>query len=79
MLPALAGAIALWRRSRHALPLYVLSLVGVVIQFGFVFAGTGLLAHKGAAATVPFRPVASPLWRSTLSPTRALTGLAPGA
>ena len=53
-LPALAGAIALWRRSRHALPLYVLSLVGVVIQFGVVFAGTGLLAHTGAAATVPF-------------------------
>jgi hypothetical protein len=53
-LPALAGAIALWRRSRHAVLLYVLSLVGVVIQFGFVFAGTDLLAHKGAAATVPF-------------------------
>jgi hypothetical protein len=34
--------------------LYVLSLVGVVIQFGYVFAGTDLLAHKGAAATVPF-------------------------
>jgi hypothetical protein len=34
--------------------LYVLSLMGVVVQFGYVFAGTDLLAHKGAAATVPF-------------------------
>lgn len=53
-LGALAGAIALLRRSRLALPLYALSLLGVVIQFGHVFAATDLLAHNGAAATVPF-------------------------
>lgn len=53
-LAALAGAVALLMRSRFSVPLYVLSLVGVVIQFGYVFAGTDLLAHKGAAATVPF-------------------------
>jgi len=53
-LAALAGAIALLTRSRHAVLLYVLSLVGVVIQFGYVFVGTDLLAHKGAVATVPF-------------------------
>ena len=53
-LTALAGAIALLMRSRQAMMLYVLSLVGVVIQFGYVFVGTDLLAHKGAAATVPF-------------------------
>ncbi len=53
-LAALAGAIALLMRSRHAVALYVLSLVGVLIQFGYVFVGTDLLAHKGAAATVPF-------------------------
>lgn len=53
-LAALAGAVALLMRSRQALKLYVLSLVGVVIQFGYVFVGTDLLAHKGAAATVPF-------------------------
>lgn len=40
-------------RSRFAVLLYVLSLVSVVVQFGYVFAGTDLLAHKGAAATVP--------------------------
>lgn len=53
-LAALAGAIALFVRSRHAVMLYVLSLIGVVVQFGYVFVGTDLLAHKGAAATVPF-------------------------
>lgn len=53
-LAALAGAIALWSRSRHAQTLYLASLVGVVIQFGYVFAATDLLAHKGAAATLPF-------------------------
>ena len=63
-LTALAGAIALLMRSRQAMMLYVLSLVGVVIQFGWAlahsiqfgcaFVGTDLLAHKGAAATVPF-------------------------
>lgn len=53
-LAALAGAVALWARSRHAVMLYVVSLVGVVVQFGYVFLGTGLLAHKGWVATVPF-------------------------
>lgn len=53
-LAALAGALALLMRSRWAVALYVLSLLGVVIQFGYVFVGTDLLAHKGAAATVPF-------------------------
>lgn len=53
-LAALAGAIALLMRSRRAVMLYSLSLVGVVIQFGYVFVATDLLAHKGAAATVPF-------------------------
>lgn len=53
-LAALAGALALWMRSRLASMLYVVSLIAVVIQFGYVFAATDLLAHKGAAATVPF-------------------------
>lgn len=53
-LTALAGAVALWMRSRRAVALYIVSLVAVVIQFGYVFVGTDMLAHKGAAATVPF-------------------------
>lgn len=53
-LAGLAGAIALLMRSSHAVLLYVVSLVGVAIQFGYVFWSTDLVAHKGAAATVPF-------------------------
>lgn len=33
---------------------YALSLADVVIHFGYGFFGTDLLAHKGAAAAVPF-------------------------
>lgn len=51
---SLAGAIALLRGARLAVALYVVSLVAVVVQFGYVFGATDLLAHKGAAATVPF-------------------------
>ena len=50
----LLGAIALLFRSKLALPLFVISLVAVIVQFGYVFFGTDILAHKGAAATVPF-------------------------
>ncbi|WP_054022509.1 hypothetical protein [Piscinibacter sakaiensis] len=53
-LAALAGAAALLARSRLAFPLYLVSLLAVLLQFGYVFLGTDLLAHKGAAATVPF-------------------------
>lgn len=53
-LAGLAGAIALLMRSRHAVVLYVVSLVAVVVQFGYVFLATDLVAHKGAAATMPF-------------------------
>ncbi len=52
--PALFGSIALLLRSRFALPLYLVSLAGVVVQFGWVFGATDLIAVKGAAATVPF-------------------------
>lgn len=50
----LLGSIALLARSKATGPLYILSLIAVVIQFGYVFFATDLLAHKGAAMTVPF-------------------------
>jgi hypothetical protein len=53
-LVGLAGAVALLMRSRDAVMAYVVSLIAVLIQFGYVFLGTDLVAHKGAAATVPF-------------------------
>ena len=50
----LLGSIALLFRSKLALPLFVISLIAVIVQFGYVFLGTDMLAHKSAAATVPF-------------------------
>ena len=50
----LLGSIALLLRSKLAQPLYLVSLIAVIVQFGYIFAATDLLAHKGAAATVPF-------------------------
>ncbi|MBO9622626.1 MAG: hypothetical protein J7500_07930 [Sphingomonas sp.] len=54
VLSGLLGSLALLMRSKLARPLFVVSLVAVVVQFGYVFLGTDLLDHKGAAATVPF-------------------------
>jgi hypothetical protein len=48
------GALALLARSRFARPLFIASIIGVVIQFGYAFLATDLIAHKGAAATIPF-------------------------
>jgi hypothetical protein len=50
----LLGSAALLTRSKLAVPLYILSLIAVVVQFGYVLGLTGLVAHKGAAMTVPF-------------------------
>ncbi len=53
-LPALGGAIALLLRSRIARPLYILSLIGVILQFGYVFGGTDMIAAKGVATAISF-------------------------
>ena len=50
----LAGAIALLVRSAVARPAYIVSLVAVVIQFGWMFAMTDIIAAKGAGIVVPF-------------------------
>lgn len=50
----LLGSVALVARSRWTRPLYIVSLVAVIVQFGYVFGATDLVAHKGATATVPF-------------------------
>lgn len=53
----LIGAIALLVRSRFAQPLFVVSLVAAIVQFGWILAATDLIAVKGAAATMPFPAV----------------------
>lgn len=50
----LLGSVALAMRSRWAAAMYLVSLIAVLVQFGYVFFATDILAHKGAAATVPF-------------------------
>jgi len=50
----LIGAILLLARKALAAPLFLLSLIAVIVQFGYTFLDTNLIAQKGAAATVPF-------------------------
>ncbi|AEG48026.1 putative arabinose efflux permease [Sphingobium chlorophenolicum L-1] len=46
------GAILLLLRKAAAAPLFLLSIVAVIIQFGYSFLRTDLLAVKGAAAAI---------------------------
>ena len=48
----LLGGIALLMRKQVAKPLFVVSLIAVVVQFGYIFATTDLLAVKGASAAL---------------------------
>ena len=50
----LIGAIALLAKSRWAHPVFVVSLVAVVVLFGWVFVATDMIAVKGAAKATGF-------------------------
>jgi hypothetical protein len=50
----LLGALALLLKERRARILFWISLIAVIVQFGYVFAMTDMIAHQGAAKTVPF-------------------------
>lgn len=50
----LLGALALLTRSVLARPLFLNSLVAVIVQFGWLFVATDLIAVRGAANVVPF-------------------------
>lgn len=43
----LGGAIALFRRSALARPLFALSFTALIVQFGYVLVGTDLVAQRG--------------------------------
>lgn len=49
-----AGAVALTMRSALTRALFVVSLIAVVIQFGYLFAITDIATTKGAVATLAF-------------------------
>ena len=51
------GAVALLMRSASARALSIVSLIAVLIQFGYLFAATDIVAVKGAAMVLPF-PIA---------------------
>lgn len=45
------GSIALLMRSKWAVPLYWVSLAAVILQFGYIFLATDIIAVKGAWTT----------------------------
>lgn len=50
----LIGSIVLALRRRFARPLYIVSLVAVVVMFGWTFAMTDLIAVKGVVTATAF-------------------------
>ena len=50
----LLGGVALVLRDRRALPLFWISLAAIVVMFGYAFAATDLIAHKGLGQVLPF-------------------------
>src|SRR3546814_4596841 len=48
------GSFALLARSAMARWLFVLSLIAIIVIFGYLFLATDVIAVKGAAATLPF-------------------------
>jgi hypothetical protein len=50
----LAGTIGLLVRKRWATPLFLLSLVAIVVQFGYTFTAMHAIELLGAAQAVPF-------------------------
>lgn len=54
VLAGLLGAIVLLTRSTGARLLLIVSLAASVIQFGYLFATTDIIARKGAVTVLPF-------------------------
>jgi hypothetical protein len=54
VLTGLLGAIGLLMRSRAVRILFIVSLVAAVIQFGYLFLATDIIAVKGAGTVLPF-------------------------
>jgi hypothetical protein len=50
----LLGGLALLLRNSRARLLFWISFVAIIIMFGYAFAATDLIAHKGLARVLPF-------------------------
>ena len=53
-LGGLLGGLALLLRDRRASPLFWMSFVAIIVMFGYAFAATDLIAHKGLGQVLPF-------------------------
>jgi hypothetical protein len=54
VLAGFGGALFLRLRKRAAVPLFLLSLIAVMVQFGYVFAATPVIAIKGVVVATAF-------------------------
>jgi hypothetical protein len=75
----LLGALALIARDKRALPLFGISFIAVIVMFGYAFAATDLIAHKGLGRVLPFPLVIATLgafaiWCSRYAARRGWTG-----
>lgn len=50
----LIGSLLLLARRRIAGPLYVVSLIAVLVMFGWMFVATDIIAHKGVLVATGF-------------------------
>ena len=50
----LLGGLALLLRNKLAALLFWISLVAVIVMFGYAFVATDLIAHKGLGQVLPF-------------------------
>jgi hypothetical protein len=50
----LLGGLALLLRERRAAIAFWIAFVGIVVMFGYAFAATDLIAHKGLGQVLPF-------------------------
>jgi hypothetical protein len=50
----LLGGLVLLLRDRRASVLFWISLVAIIVIFGYAFAATDLIAHKGLELVLPF-------------------------
>ena len=57
VLAGLIGPLALLARSALARPLFVVSLVGIIVMFGWMFGATDINAEKGLRAAAGFPAV----------------------
>ena len=75
----LVGALALLLRNRRASLLFWISFVAIILMFGYAFAATDLIAHKGLGQVLPF-PLfiaavgALSIWFATFAASRGWAG-----